>query len=259
METIKPLLTENHCFLQRCDARAKLVAFLIIMPILLTQPVFSWRWSMGLGLALLALILSPRSLFPSLLKQLFRLRWLFATLLLIHGIFTPGQPLDWDPLSLLSWSGLQHGFQQSIRLISLLGLAWILVKTTTPTQLLSGFYQCVAGLESFHRPIKRGFSLLAFSLTSIPTLISQASTIQEELELRLGTVSGHWGKRMRRTVQAGEALLFRLLWQVRWQEEALISRGFESLPFIPQANTTFSWRDYLLLMVPSVTLLVVLW
>lgn len=239
-------------FLEKCDPRAKLVSLFLIMPILLSHPMFSWHWGVAAGLSMLSMATGLTSLLASLARQLLRLRWLFAALLIFHVFFTPGQPL-WDGWDFPTKEGLHEGLQQTVRLIFVVSLSWTLVRTTTPWQLLSGLYRLFGGLEKLGIPVKKGFTIMAFSMGCIPHFVQEARWVGEDLGLRiLHTTQSGWRSRLQRTAQGGETLLFRLFLAARCQEEALRARGFaQGLPFSIFQKTTLGWRDLLLLVLPT--------
>ena len=246
------IVLRGSSFLEKCDPRAKLVALFFIMPILLSQPIFSWGWGVAAGLSVLSIAAGLQSLIASLVRQLLRLRWLFATLLLFHVFFTPGQAV-WDGFNSVTWEGVREGLQQALRLVFLLSLSWILVRTTTPLQLLTGLYSLFGGLETLGIPVKKWFAIMAFALGRIPYFVQEAGLVGEDLGLRLFRMpQSGWRNRLQRTAQGGEALLLRLLLSARCQEEALRARGFaQGLPFSVFPKTTLGWRDLLLLTSPT--------
>lgn len=249
----------GRLFLEQCDPRAKLLALFLVMPILLTQPINSGIWATTAALSMLVITAGLMPVIIALLRKLLILRWFFATLLLVHGFFTPGQPI-WPGWDGPTWDGLYEGLQQSLRLVCLVSLSWILVHTTTPTQLLTGLYRLLGGLEKLGLPIKRGFAMMAFALGQIPHFVQESRWIGEDLQLRLSHSSqSGWRAQLQRTAQGGEALIFRLFWAVRWQEEALYTRGFtQGLPFPLLQEKTLGWRDYLLVSL-SILLFLDMW
>lgn len=249
----------GHSFLERCDPRSKLIALFLIVPVLLSQPVFSWGWGIASGLLILVMVTGLLSLFVSLARQLLKLRWLFATIFIFHAFFTPGQQVL-DGWSTLTQEGLYEGVQQVVRLVFLVSLSWVLVRTTTPLQLLAGLYYLFRGLEGLGIPVKKGFAMVAFSLGQIPRFVREARWIDGDLSLRITHIKPRsWRTRLQRTVQGGEVLLFRLLMAAYRQEESLRARGFErGLPFSLLQKTKLGWRDLLLLSFPSALLLGVL-
>ncbi len=249
-------MLNGDSFLERCDARAKLIALFLFMPIVLAQPILSWGWG-GAVLLLFVLIQAGRAtIWASLWRQLWRLRWFFATLLLLHGLLTPGQPV-WSGWAMLTWEGLREGVQQSLRLLILVSLSWMLVRSTTPLQWVVALHGFFGRLERLGVPVREWSAILAFSLGRIPQLVQEARRVGEEQELRQPlAASGGWQARLQRTACGGEALLFRLLHTARAQEEALLVRGMaKGLPAILPPASRLAWRDWLLLLLPTLIFL----
>ncbi|MEO5363110.1 MAG: energy-coupling factor transporter transmembrane protein EcfT [Magnetococcus sp. DMHC-8] len=238
-------------FLERCDPRAKLIALLLFMPLLFAQSVVCLGWGVAALLALLLIQTAPVTLWHALLRQLWRLRWLFITLLLLHGLLTPGRPV-WHGWEALTWEGLREGGAQTVRLVVLVSLAWVMVRATTPLQWVVGLYRLLGGLERLGVPIRAWCAIIAFSLGCIPHLVQEARRVGEDLDWRLVSPTlARWPARLQRTVRGGEALLFRLLQAARGQEEALQVRGMtQGLPFVILQHTVLGWRDLLLLSMP---------
>ncbi len=252
---MSPTPSPSHRFLQRCDPRAKLGFFLLLLPVFLAQPPFSAAWLAAALLVALAWIgAAAPPLRPSdFTRSLWRLRWLFLALLLTHGYLTPGEPLWPGPLA-PAREGLSAGLHQSLRLILLVALAWSLMRTTTPLQLVTAFRRLFRWLEGTPFSPQRTWALLAFTLERIPRLMHIARGVRTAMGLRLPP--GSPSARLTRLVMAAEALLYRLSRDVSRQEEALLARGFShGLPQPPLPNDPLGWRDLLLLVPPGGVLL----
>ena len=252
--------TRQEGFLHRCDPRAKLGAFFLLMPVILAEPLAAPVWWAGAVLALTGLVLAAAPT-AALRNTLFRLRWLFLLLLLTHGYMTPGHPLwpsgtDPPALPLPSREGLLTGLHQSGRLILIAALAWCLMRTTTPLQLVAAFRRLFIRLEGTPFSPQRFWAVLVFALERIPRLMRTAQGVNADLTLR--RTGGAGRGRLRHLALAGEALLARLLCDVRRQEEALHARGFDSgLPSPPLSRSPMGWRDGVILLLPAGLLLAV--
>ncbi|MBF0444806.1 MAG: energy-coupling factor transporter transmembrane protein EcfT [Magnetococcales bacterium] len=236
-------LPTPNSFLGNCDPRAKLLAFFLLMPLLLSQPFTTpggWVALLFVSIAIIAAKLNLRLY----LQQLKRLRWLFFALWFFHALLTPGQPVL-PGLTAISQEGAVAGVSYSVRLVLMVTLSWVLIKTTTHGQIVAAFKSLFGFLEKFGVPLERGLGLLAFTLGRIPHLISEAGGVKRDMDHRLGVgTSRRWLEKLYSMAQAGEALLFRLLRCAHAQEEALRVRGIlHGLPVIPPLTTTFGWRD----------------
>ncbi len=216
----------------------------MLMPLLLSQPFTTpggWVALLFVGLALLG----SRLKFRLLLQQLKRLRWLFLALLVFHAFLTPGEPLI-AGFSALSREGAVAGAAYSLRLVLMVSLSWVLIRTTTHSQIVAGFRNIFGFLERLGLPLERGLALIAFTLGRIPHLIHEAGMVREDLSHRLG--SGRekrgWLGAIYRMALAGEAMLFRLLRSAQAQEESLRARGIShGLPVILPITSPLGWRD----------------
>ncbi|MEO5340019.1 MAG: energy-coupling factor transporter transmembrane protein EcfT [Magnetococcus sp. MYC-9] len=239
--------------MEKCDPRAKLIALFLFMPLFFAQPMVSWGWGAAALMLLLLVQAGLTQLLHALLRQLWCLRWLFVTLLLLHALLTPGEPI-WHGWEMLTWEGVREGVQQTIRLVVLICLSWMLVRTTTPMQWVMGLYRLFGRLERLGLPIRPWCAIVAFALGAIPHLVQEAGHVGAELALRLPHVAARrWFVRVQRTALGGEALLFRLLYMARGQEESLSARGLgEGLPFPVVQSSPLGWRDVLVLSLPVV-------
>ncbi len=232
------------------DPRFKLLAFGLLLPVLMDSSVFSALWLAGSLLVVVATVLASLSL-RVILRGLWRLRWLFLAMMLTHGWFTPGLPL-WPMGPALTQEGIVAGLNQSLRLVMLFLLAWSLTKTTTPMELVGAFATFFGKLERFGVPVWRGLSVLAFCLSTLPTLMLQVEQIREGMALRIHADGFGW---LERLAFVGEALLLQVLWGVRQQEEGIMARGFgDALPPVRLLSRQQDWRDWSVVVPP-----VVLW
>ncbi|MBF0099120.1 MAG: hypothetical protein HQM04_06170 [Magnetococcales bacterium] len=234
-------------FLQQCDPRAKLLTLLLLAPLLYRYPMLSWGWLGSLFMLFFILNSNVKQEVPALFRQWWRLRWLIVTLLLLHGLLTPGEPI-WSWLPWLSWQGVREGGQQLLRLLLLIAFAWLLVRSTTPLQWVIGLYRLFGFFQRFGVPVQQGCALLAFALGSMPALMQEARHIQEEGRLRYSGGTERMTQRLQRVAEQGQALLLRLLQRAYAQEESLHLRGFaHGLPFVILHHPRWHWRDTLLL------------
>lgn len=234
-------------FLGLCDPRAKLLAFFLLMPLFLTQPLNSPGGWVVL-LAVFGAFFGASISCLHFLQQLKRLRWFFVALFVFHAFFTPGQPII-AGFSAISREGAMAGGIYTVRLILMVSLSWVLLRTTSHGQIVAGMRGLFGFLEKVGVPLDRWLSLLAFTLGRIPHLLHEATSVREDLLHRLGDKQkNRWFERIYRMALAGEALLFRLLRSANKQEEALLVKGIATglLP-VPTLTNTFGWRDGIVL------------
>lgn len=230
--------------LSRCDPRTRVVVFVLLAGVVMARPLFSPAWG---GAAVLVLWgVREGGDFFDWVRQLRRLRWFFVVLMGVHGLLTPGEAI-FPGSAFPTWQGVGEGGGQAVRLVLLVTLAWTLARTTPAAALLGAFDRLLSPWHGMGA--RRGLALLAAVAGNIPRLSREVVAVREALSLRLPPPVGWWG-RWERLALAGEALLFRVLWHVQRQHEALRARGFgeRELPFLVQAMPGFGWRDGLLVL-----------
>ncbi|MBF0127601.1 MAG: hypothetical protein HQM02_10370 [Magnetococcales bacterium] len=100
-------------------------------------------------------------------------------------------------------------------------------------------------------PVRRGLSILAFCLVSLPRLNQEVERVRTGMGLRVRFDPALSG-RLEPLAFAGEALLLRLLLDVRRREEGLRARGFVAgLPQVRPPPFRSDWRDGLVLFPPT--------
>ncbi len=233
------------------DPRCKLAAFALLLPVLMTAPIASPVWMVGVVLVLAGLMLA-RVGWQEFARGLWRLRWLWLAMLLIHGWFTPGTPL-WPVGPALTGEGVLAGGRQAARMILLIGAAWSLMRSTTPMELVGALQRWSGGW----RPAQHWLSLLAFCLATLPRLQEDARRVRIGMRLRLAEDQGGFAARLERIVFAGEAMLMRMLWDARRREQGLLARGHaDALPLVRAEARATDWRDWVLLLPPAVAWLI---
>ncbi|MBF0589437.1 MAG: hypothetical protein HQL53_09925, partial [Magnetococcales bacterium] len=203
-------MAASRSLLARRDPRAKLLAFFLLLPPLMSHPAGSRSWLLGILLLLAALAVA--SLHPrDLMRQWFRLRWFMVTLMLLHSCLTPGRPL-WEGAPIwLTHEGLVEGVMQCIRLAALAGLAWILTRVTSSWELLTAFDALDRLLGRMGFSIGRSLARVGFTLERLPFLFREAQQILETLQLRVGPPpTRHLLARMFHLIRTADALLTRL-------------------------------------------------
>ncbi|MBF0322392.1 MAG: hypothetical protein HQL62_05520 [Magnetococcales bacterium] len=234
----------SPCFLQRCDPRSRFAAF-IVMSI-----VFS-RLGDGSPVRWLTVVVVP--LLPWLsampwrdfLSPLWKLRWFFLFLFLLHGFFVPGSALL--PFAHgLSRQGALAGAQQSIHLALMATLAWVLVQTSSTEDLITGVRGLFGPLERVGIPVLKWATLLSWTLECVGRLLllADASRRQVTLEKR-GQL---WSDVLTLLSQRVNLFITDMMADMTQQEHHLITQGvITGLPIPPHVAYRPGWRDVLLL------------
>ncbi|MBF0215072.1 MAG: hypothetical protein HQM00_16185 [Magnetococcales bacterium] len=232
----------------RPDPRVTVLAFAWLVPVLMLASIDSVVWWIGCGWVWLAAWAASLS-WRFVGRGLWRFRWLFLLLLLIHGLMTPGE-LIWSEWLFVTREGVIAGVHQGLRLLMLAVLAWSVARITTPMALVGAFYFYLRGVERFGIPVGRGLSLLGFCLSGLTRFREQAHRVRQGMESRLGVA--HSGGTLERWSLAGQALLSALLWDLRRREEGLRARGFDQgLPPIGRVTGRLHRSDWLLPLGPG--------
>ncbi|MBF0627662.1 MAG: hypothetical protein HQL91_05505 [Magnetococcales bacterium] len=228
---------------RRLDARWTILAFVLLVSVWMAAPFFSWVWWFGCGLVGWGVWCAALT-WRFVGRGLWRFRWLFLALLVIHGVMTPGEFL-WSAWPVATREGVAAGVHQGVRLVVLALLAWSVGRVTTPLELVGAFYYYFSFLERCGLPVGRGLSILGFCLTGLGRFREQAEGVRMAMGLRLGVVSG-WEGRLERLAFAGSALLSGLLRDLRRREEGLVVRGFaDGLPSVRPVARPMRGADWL--------------
>jgi energy-coupling factor transport system permease protein len=101
----------------------------------------------------------------SWLQMLWRMRWLFLSMLLVYGLTTPGEyvkgmPTDWG----VTYEGIRAGSLQIARLATMLGGIALLMASTPRCDLIAGFYQLLIPLKALKLKPERFAARLCLTL-----------------------------------------------------------------------------------------------
>ena len=109
------------------------------------------------------------------LHRLFRMRWLFGSIILVYGFSTPGEYLSFLPLDIaMTYEGLMQGALQVARLSLMLMSIALLMKTTQREDLIGGFYGLMRPLRCFKLSPERFASRLCLTLQYLEAEREQA-------------------------------------------------------------------------------------
>ncbi|MBF0309321.1 MAG: hypothetical protein HQL56_07320 [Magnetococcales bacterium] len=250
-------------FLERCHPGAKLAAFVLMTGQVVLWPLgSSLIWLLvAVGLAAWVLRVLGKGRWQ-VMRLLWRARWFFLMIFLLHGWMTPGHLwwVDW------AWSptreGLERGWQQGWQLVLLMLLAFALGRSTSAWE-LAGLLRLEG--EGRLREVWNGFlRRLAIAMAMVPRLTARLLEVRESLTLRWGASRPDegWMGRLQGWVRLLDGFLLSLTADVRFQEESLLSRGFSrEIPHLGlwRKSREVSWRDGALVAVPASLWMVWLW
>ena len=97
--------------------------------------------------------------------MLWRMRWLFLSMLLVYGLTTPGEYVKWMPMDWgVTYEGLRAGSLQIARLVTMLGGIALLMARTPRHDLIAGFYLLLTPLKALKLEPERFAARLCLTL-----------------------------------------------------------------------------------------------
>lgn len=184
--------------IHQLDPRTKLCSALILM--------IGLMWVKDLSVFPLILIsllginrlscLPPHMIFNNLRA----FRWLLLITFIAHACFTPGQSLAIAGYTLpgLTQEGLVQGMIFTLRLITIMTIAAILMLTTAPLDVSDGLESLLKPLQRFGLPAHELAMMMVIALRFIPTLIEEAERLQKAQMARGADFTGNPIRRARR-------------------------------------------------------------
>jgi energy-coupling factor transport system permease protein len=158
-----------------------------------------------------------------------RLRWVFLFILLLHGWFTPGEPVagsgPWGP----SVAGLARGGELVGVVVLMAALVAALVRSTPPMRLAAGVAWLLAPLGWLGLPVARFGRLLAWTVDRVEPVRAEAGRVRDALRLRVPREAGLTG-RLRLEAWTARAVLRRAREAADRNAEALYLRRAGQVP-----------------------------
>jgi energy-coupling factor transport system permease protein len=127
-------------------------------------------------------------------------RWLLLITFIAHACFTPGQSLVIAGYTLpgLTQEGLVQGMIFTLRLITIMTIAAILMLTTAPLDVSDGLESLLKPLQRFGLPAHELAMMMVIALRFIPTLVEEAERLQKAQMARGADFTGNPIRRARR-------------------------------------------------------------
>jgi energy-coupling factor transporter transmembrane protein EcfT len=217
----------GRSFLHRMDPRAKAVCALALMMSVFfvrTPLQLAMSWALALALILLSRVPMARML-QSIRPMVFMLLLLATCNLLL--VRTGEMLVTCGPLTITS-GGIWAAVLYSLRLITAVIAAALLLLTTTPTQLTDAFDAGLAPLSRIGLPGHELAMVFSLMLRFIPTLADEASSILDAQTARGGALAeGSFAKRIKAVVPVVVALLASSLRHANGLSRALDARCYE--------------------------------
>lgn len=177
--------------IHQLDPRTKLCSAIILM--------ISLMWVKNLSVFPLILIsllgIIRLSYLPShmILNNLRAFRWLLLITFIAHACFTPGQSLAIVGYTLpgLTQEGLVQGLIFTLRLMTIMLIAAILMLTTAPLDISDGLESLLKPFQRFGLPAHELAMMMVIALRFIPTLIEEADRLQKAQMARGADFTGN--------------------------------------------------------------------
>ena len=184
--------------IHQLDPRTKLCSALILM--------IGLMWVKDLSVFPLILIslsgIIRLSCLPPhmILNNLRAFLWLLLITFIAHACFTPGQSLAIAGYTLpgLTQEGLVQGMIFTLRLITIMTIAAILMLTTAPLDVSDGLESLLKPLQRFGLPAHELAMMMVIALRFIPTLVEEAERLQKAQMARGADFTGNPIRRARR-------------------------------------------------------------
>ena len=152
----------------RLDPRTKLLALLLlIISVFLVRA--SWGFLVMVSFMAGAILLSYLP-FRLILRGLRPMLWLFASIIILHILFTGG---GFRP----TWEGLYMGLRVGCRFLLIAMGAVVLTLTTVPLQLADGMAQVLRPLRKIGLPVHQFPVMMVIVLHFIPALFAEAEKL----------------------------------------------------------------------------------
>ncbi len=251
-QTGVPVAPPERCYLQRCDPRSRLFAFFLLLATLIHGHHAQAGWWLALSAFALLPWLANLKL-GTFFLPLWKLRFFFLVLLLLHGFFVPGSALlpfsEWP-----SREGFMVGGLQALRLALMASLAWVLVRVSSNEDLITGLCGLFGPLQRLGIPVTRWATLLSWTLECVGRLLTLATATREQIPHK--TPEQGWLGSLTLLGHRGSLFLNAMMLDMAEQEQRLRQQGILTGLPLPEKPTPYrpGWRDVLLMLYPLLSL-----
>ena len=187
---------EGDTFLHELRPQGKIIAALF----LLLGSGIGNGWSLAVVSVLSALaVIVARVPFRELLRTLRRMSWFFLAIAIFPVLFTPGFYVELPfPIS-VSREGLTLGLESSVRLVNILMVSLVLVRTTSSADWMEGLEKLLGPMTHRLPGIRDLLAVGALSVKFLPMIIAETEEHFAGLRKK-ETVHSEWGYQKIRSV-----------------------------------------------------------
>ncbi|UWG95498.1 energy-coupling factor transporter transmembrane protein EcfT [Dehalobacter sp. DCM] len=166
----------GNSLIHSLDPRTKIVCCLLM--IIAVVIAHQWYYLLFFLLLILITIGAAGLHLGSILKSLFKMKYLFLFTLIFQAFLTAGDPIFTVGKLGVTPEGLILGALNVVRLIILFMGSMIVLMTTSPLKLAAGIELLLQPLAKIKIPVYNFSTILSISFRFIPTLFEEASTIK---------------------------------------------------------------------------------
>ena len=187
---------EGDTFLHELRPQGKIIAALF----LLLGSGIGNGWSLAVVSVLSALaVIAARVPFRELLRTLRRMSWFFLAIAIFPVLFTPGFYVELPfPIS-VSREGLTLGLESSMRLVNILMVSLVLVRTTSSADWMEGLEKLLGPMTHRLPGIRDLLAVGVLSVKFLPMIIAETEEHFAGLRKK-ETVHSEWGYQKIRSV-----------------------------------------------------------
>ncbi len=187
---------EGDTFLHKSRPQGKIIASLF----LLLGSGIGNGWSLAVVSVLSALaVIVARVPFRELLRTLRRMSWFFLAIAIFPVLFTPGFYVELPfPIS-VSREGLTLGLESSMRLVNILMVSLVLVRTTSSADWMEGLEKLLGPMTHRLPGIRDLLAVGLLSVKFLPMIIAETEEYFAGLRKK-ETVHSEWGYQKIRSV-----------------------------------------------------------
>lgn len=209
---------EGNTVLHKLKPQAKIIVALFL--IALSGMGDGWFLA-GVGLISVLGVIIARVPFKNIFNILRRMAWFFVAIAIFPVLFTPGFYLDlpaWFPIS-ISREGLVLGIESSARLINILLISLVMVRTTSDW--MGGLERLLGPLTTRVPVIKDLFEVGLLSVKFLPQIIAETELHFSGLDKK----EGRWGyEKIRSFVHSALQFIVEIFSDKdRWSTENLLT------------------------------------